>query len=118
MYLLIAYNTDARYPNDIRWREYTGSKRRADQFAKIPKLCFTDSGHGIVFMSSKHRGAKLKEIREVTDYVAKKLRRVQAIEKQEKQIERQKAIWRKAAEAVEALGVELDKLKIMHGMYE
>lgn len=114
-YLLIGYNTDARYPNDIRWREYTRSKRVADQFAKIPKIQFTDSGHGIVFVAREHKGGKLPVIRGVTDWVFSKRPRVAAVEDQEKLIEKQRAIYKKAGEAVEVLGVKLEKLKASLG---
>ena len=74
-YELVAYNTDCRYQQDIRYREYTNSKKRAEQFNKIPKIQFTDSGHGIVFHS---RELKFREHRKPTisilrDYVQEHL---------------------------------------------
>lgn len=68
-YELVAYNTDSRYPDDVRYREYTSSKKRADLFNKIPRIPFSDSGHGIVFSVREHTG-KRKELRdELSDYV-------------------------------------------------
>ena len=49
IYELVAYNTDCRY-NDIRYREYTSSEQRAKLFNQIPKLQFSDSVMGYVFM--------------------------------------------------------------------
>ena len=34
--------------NDLRYREYTSSRRKAELFQKVPRISFTDSGHGIV----------------------------------------------------------------------
>ena len=73
VYELIAYNTDSRYPDDIRYRRYTSSKRLANNFAKIPKIQFTDSGHGIVFLAREHHGHEYPERSEIYDYVNTKL---------------------------------------------
>jgi len=62
-YELLAYNTDCRYQQDIRYREYTNSKKKAELFNKIPKIQFTDSGHGIVFAT---REMKPRERRDKT----------------------------------------------------
>lgn len=43
---------------DCRYREYTTSKRKADLFAKVPKISFTDSGHGIVPYVREHSGRR------------------------------------------------------------
>ena len=69
IYELLAYNTDCRYQQDIRYREYTKSKKKADAFNEIPKIQFTDSGHGIVFSASEHKGAKKPIVRILSDYV-------------------------------------------------
>ena len=69
VYLLEAYNTDSRYPDDVRYREYTTSKRRAEAFAKIPKIQFTDSGHGIAFSAREHKGARKPTRTELSSYV-------------------------------------------------
>jgi hypothetical protein len=66
---LIGYNTDRRYPSDVRYREYTRSKRRAERFAEVPKIQFTDSGHGIVFCVREHSGKRKPIVREVADWV-------------------------------------------------
>jgi hypothetical protein len=55
---LVAYNTDARHTSDVRHREYTSSKRTAELFARIPRIQFTDSGHGIEFSARPHRGKR------------------------------------------------------------
>ena len=69
IYVLEAYNTDSRYPTDIRYREYTSSKKRAEAFDKIPKIQFTDSGHGIVFSAREHKGHRNPRIHELSSYV-------------------------------------------------
>jgi hypothetical protein len=43
---------------DCRYREYTTSKRKADLFAKVPRIPFTDSGHGIVPYVREHSGRR------------------------------------------------------------
>jgi len=73
IYVLEAYNTDCRYPNDIRYREYTSSKKKAEAFNKIPKIQFSDSGHGIVFCSREHSGQRKPIILILRDYVREHL---------------------------------------------
>ena len=53
-YRLEAFSTDQR-SDDVRYRAYTTSKTKADRFGFIPKIRFSDSGHGIVFSSSEVR---------------------------------------------------------------
>lgn len=72
-YELLAYNTDCRY-DDIRYRSYTTSKKKAEAFENIPKIQFSDSGHGIVFVARKHNGPKAKCIDILRDYVRKHLK--------------------------------------------
>lgn len=71
IYELIAVNTESY--TDIRYRDYTTSKKKADLFEKIPKIQFTDSGHGIVFMANELVGKKRKKIYELRDYVMRHL---------------------------------------------
>ena len=68
LYELVAYNTDCRY-DDVRYRSYTSSKKKAEAFDKIPKIQFTDSGHGIVFCVREHSGYKKPNINTLSDYV-------------------------------------------------
>ena len=72
IYELEAYNTDRRF-DDVRWREYTASRKKADLFARIPKIQFSDSGHGIVFSSRLHTGKRKPEIRILAEYVRAQL---------------------------------------------
>jgi len=72
-YELEAYNTDCRYQDDVRYRAYTTSKQKAEAFNKIPKIQFTDSGHGIVFCSRELRGKRKSTIYVLSNYVAKYL---------------------------------------------
>ena len=74
VWVLEGFNTDSRYRDDIRHREYTTSKRTADLFNQIPKIQFTDSGHGIVFAASPHSGRKLPTRR--MEYVSEQMARL------------------------------------------
>ena len=74
VYELEAYNTDCRYTQDVRYRQYTSSKKKADAFNKIPKIQFTDSGHGIVFHAHETSGKRKPTISLLRDYVEKNLK--------------------------------------------
>ena len=67
---LIGYGTDSRY-DDVRHREYTTSRKKAEMFERIPRIQFSDSGHGVVFHAVEHHG-KRKPVRSM-DYVRKQL---------------------------------------------
>jgi hypothetical protein len=43
---------------DVRYREYTTSKKKADLFKRVPRISFTDSGHGIVPHVREHSGRR------------------------------------------------------------
>ena len=73
VYVLEAYNTDSRYPDDVRWREYTTSRKRAELFNKIPKIQFSDSGHGIVFWAREHKGKHKERRTELSNYVSEQM---------------------------------------------
>jgi len=93
IYELIAYNTDSRYPQDVRYRTYTSSKRVAEIFNKIPKIQFTDSGHGIVFSArEKEKGIRYPERRELWDYVSKHTTRISAAEAKPKRVSKVKEL--------------------------
>lgn len=70
-WLLIAYNTDSRYRTDIRYRAYTTSEKKAEAFRHIPKIQFSDSGHGIVFAAYEHTGPKLPPVTTLAAHVRK-----------------------------------------------
>jgi hypothetical protein len=54
---------------DVRYREYTTSVRKAELFKTIPKIKFTDSGHGIVPVVNEHRGTRLPRNMILQDHV-------------------------------------------------
>lgn len=60
LWMLVAYNTENSL--EARYRVYTSSPKRARAFAKIPKIQFTDSGHGIVFAAREVPQKTLPEI--------------------------------------------------------
>jgi hypothetical protein len=78
VYELIGFNTDSRYRDDVRWREYTTSEKRADEFGQIRKVQFSDSGHGIVFSAVPLKpGQRRKPIRRaLMSHVPDELRRI------------------------------------------
>ncbi len=55
---LTGYSTEERGENAVRHREYTTSKKTAELFDRIPRIQFTDSGHGIEFMAGTHTGPR------------------------------------------------------------
>lgn len=75
-WLLEAYGTDSRYGNDVRYRTYTVSRKRAEAFARIPRIQFTDSGHGIVFHATElpPRAKRLPVVYGLSDYITEHLR--------------------------------------------
>ena len=68
---LIGYGTDSRYGAYVRHREYTTSQKKAELFAQIPRIQFTDSGHGIEFAAIPHQGRR--EPTRSMDYVREQL---------------------------------------------
>jgi hypothetical protein len=74
VWLLEGYGTDRRY-DDVRYRVYTTSEKRADEFRQIPRIQFSDSGHGIVFAATKlPHGTRRREVRRgLEEYVNEQL---------------------------------------------
>lgn len=60
-----AYDTDLRA---VRCRFYTTGKKRADRWANLPRIQFTDSGHGIVFSAKAHTGKRKGTIGDPSRY--------------------------------------------------
>lgn len=73
IYELIAYNTDSRYWDDVRYREYTTNRKKAEAFKNIPRIQFTDSGHGIEFTYRIHVGSRKPTNYYLRDYVRNNL---------------------------------------------
>lgn len=71
LYELEAYST-ANYL-DVRYRAYTTSKKKAEAFEKIPKIQFTDSGHGIIFTALEVKRRR-EEVRTLSEYVNNSLK--------------------------------------------
>lgn len=59
----------ADWSGDCRYRAYTTNAKKAEAFKSIPKIRFTDSGHGIVPSVREHKGRREREIRTLSDYV-------------------------------------------------
>lgn len=74
-WMLEAYGTDSRYRDDVRHRSYTRSKRKAEAFSRIPRIQFTDSGHGIAFYAKElQRGERRLPVRSgLSIYIAEHL---------------------------------------------
>jgi hypothetical protein len=79
-WLLEAYGTDSRYSDDVRYRAYTTSRKKAEAFARIPRIQFTDSGHGIVFAATElpPRTPRKPARRQLSDYVAEHMAMIEA----------------------------------------
>ncbi len=75
-WLLEGYGTDSRYRDDVRYRAYTTSRKRAEAFNRIPRIQFTDSGHGIVFLATElpPRTRRLPLRHSLSDYVSEHLK--------------------------------------------
>jgi hypothetical protein len=88
VYELVGFNTDSRYQDDVRWREYTTSEKRAREFEQIRKVQFSDSGHGIVFQAREmQRGEARKPIRRaLTSHVPAELARIKRESKWPKEV--------------------------------
>ena len=69
--MLEGFGTDSRYGDDVRYRAYTTSAKKAEAFNRIPRIQFTDSGHGIVFSAWQlpPRTKRLPLRYGLTDYV-------------------------------------------------
>lgn len=61
--------------DDVRYREYTSSIRKAEAFKAIPKIQFTDSGHGIVPVVKDAPKRREKPISSLREYVTENLLR-------------------------------------------
>ncbi len=75
-WVLIGYSTEEHGEHGIRHREYTSSARTAALFAQIPRIQFTDSGHGVCFDALPHSG-KRKPVRRM-EYVYEHMARLRA----------------------------------------
>lgn len=76
---LRGYNTGAHnYAgyDGVHHREYTTSARTAELFDQVPRIQFSDSGHGIVFKAIEHRGSRKPIVR--MDHVAEHMTRLRA----------------------------------------
>ena len=56
---LLAFSTEMR--GDVRYREYTRSREKAERFGRIPRIDFTDSSHGIVFSAYEMRPGEVRQ---------------------------------------------------------
>jgi len=62
--------------SDVRYRQYTRSLARACKFELVPKIQFTDSGHGIVPVVTEHlrMHPRQRTISILSDYVQKHMK--------------------------------------------
>jgi hypothetical protein len=51
---------------DVRYRAYTTSVAKAEAFKRVPKIQFTDSGHGVVPVVKEMASGERRE-RRITD---------------------------------------------------
>lgn len=64
---------------DVRYREYTTSKTKADMFQRVPKIQFTDSGHGIVPHVREHHGRRLPKNMILRDHVVDSIKAMDGV---------------------------------------
>lgn len=74
----VGFSTEEHGENGIRHREYTTSEIKAELWGEIPRIQFTDSGHGIEFHASRHSGGRSPEKRGLRDHVDENLKRLRA----------------------------------------
>ena len=74
LYELIGFSTESIGFDDVRFRDYTTSTKKAEKFSKIPKIQFSDSNHGIVFSAIPCRKRTKPKINMLRDYVNKHMR--------------------------------------------
>lgn len=63
VYELIAFSTEERGEASIRYRQYTNSEIKAEAWARMPRIDFTDSYHGIVFASGPKPAGERKTLK-------------------------------------------------------
>lgn len=74
---LVGFSTEERGENAVRYRAYTTSERRALDFEQIPRIQFSDSGHGIVFQARRKAPGRRKPVKHM-DYVGEQLALIRA----------------------------------------
>lgn len=85
IWVLEARSTDSREAG-VRYRAYTQSRGRADRFGRIPRIQFTDGGHGIIFTAEPHAGRRAPaRDNGMSPYVDRELRRIEREDRDGKQ---------------------------------
>lgn len=94
VYVLLGISTEEHGPRAVRHREYTTSEKTARLFAQIPKLGFTDSGHGIVYTAArKPPGKRLPELRD-SPHVREHMARLRAEEAERRRVQKRRRVPR------------------------
>lgn len=106
---LLGYGTDSRYSDDVRYREYTTSKRTAELFEQVPRIQFTDSGHGIVFSARVHRGARkpTRRMEHVEKHMARLRAEAKPAQRQPSALRAERDRYREALERIAEQGAAL-----------
>lgn len=60
--------------DDVRYREYTSSERKAEAFKSVPSIKFTDSGHHIIPVVREHSGRRKPTNRMLREHVDEAMR--------------------------------------------
>jgi hypothetical protein len=60
-YELIAFSTEEHGENAVRFRKFSTSDNEAEAWRMIPRIDFTDSGHGIVFQARRLEAAEKRK---------------------------------------------------------
>lgn len=64
---------------DVRYRDYTTSKSKAERFRSVAKVQFTDSGHGLVPYVSSDGAPRGPKVGILADYVREQMRALELI---------------------------------------
>lgn len=72
--MLTAWSSEDK--NDVRYRRYTSSLRTKQAFERIPKIQFTDTGHGIIFSADQVESRRAPVVTILDKHVNAELRRI------------------------------------------
>lgn len=102
---------------DIRYREYTTSKKKAELFKQVPRIRFTDSGHHIVPHVTEHTGRRLPRNMILRDHVVDAIIAINKSTPKAAKQSAEKRIKELEAALEEALEYFEDRYDVVDGSY-
>lgn len=104
---------------DVRYREYTTSKKKAELFKQVPKIRFTDSAHHIIPFVKEHRGRREPRNMLLQDHVQSSIVSLNLSQLQQRM--REKLLPKVHGDVIEALTQALeyfeDREDVVDGSY-